>query len=67
MYKPPAPILSPINDYCLNCEQRKWIKANGSLKNRTGYICVDCYNANIWASKDNQRYHSLLNILSQRL
>ena len=51
MYKPPAPILSPINDYCLNCEQRKWIKANGSLNNRSGYICEECYSTNIWANK----------------
>jgi Ni,Fe-hydrogenase I small subunit len=63
MSKPPAHILTPLKDYCLNCEEHKWIKAHASLNNRIGYICVECYNTNIWAKEDNQRYHSLLNLL----
>ena len=42
-------ILTPIKDYCLNCEEHKWIKAPATLNNRIGYICVECYNTNIWA------------------
>jgi len=63
MLKPPATILTPLKDYCLNCEEHKWIKAHASLNNRIGYICVECYDTNIWATEDNQRYHSLLNLL----
>jgi len=57
-------ILTPIKDYCLNCEQHKWIKTNLTLNNQSGYICEECYNAHIWAyNEDNQRSHSLLNLL----
>ena len=63
MSKPPAKILTPLKDYCLNCEDRKWIKTHASLNNRIGYICVECYDTNIWANEDNQRSVTLLNLL----
>ena len=51
MFKPPATILAPLKDYCLNCEQHKLIKTNATLNNRIGYICVECYNGYIWAKE----------------
>jgi len=63
MLKPPAKIHTPLKDYCLNCEEHKWIKAHASLNNRIGYICVECYDTNIWANEDNQRSVTLLNLL----
>ena len=50
MVKPPATILAPLKDYCLNCEQHKLIKTNAALNNRIGYICEECYTSNIWAT-----------------
>ncbi len=64
MFKPPATILTPLKDYCLNCEERKWVKTHATLNNRIGYICVECYDMSIWANKDNQKYLTLLNLQS---
>jgi len=41
MFKPPAKILAPLKDYCLNCEERKWIKTHATLNNRIGYIVLN--------------------------
>ena len=49
---------------CLNCEERKRAPYPIIINGRSGYICNECYNANIWANKDNQRSMTLLNLLS---
>ena len=48
---------------CLNCEEKKNTPYPITINQRSGYICNDCYNANIWANKDNQRSHTLLDLL----
>jgi hypothetical protein len=63
MSKPPAKIQTPLKDYCLNCEDRKWIKTHASLNNRIGYICVECYDTNIWAAEDNLKQVYLLDTI----
>jgi len=49
---------------CLNCEEKKNTPYPIIIDQRSGYICQECYNSNLWASRDNQRFHSLLNLLS---
>ena len=48
---------------CLNCEKQKKVQQPITLGSSSGYICDECYNSNIWANEDNQRSHSLLNLL----
>ena len=40
--------LEPI---CLHCEKKKTTKYPITLDNRIGFMCEECYNANIWATK----------------
>ena len=37
--------LSPTTDRCINCEESKKIIGTITLGNRTGPICVKCFNA----------------------
>ena len=37
--------LAPTTDFCINCEQSKKIIGTITLGNRTGPICVKCFNA----------------------
>jgi len=57
---PPAEIQTPIKDYCLNCDQHKWIRSHATCNNRVGYLCVECYDVNSWAKEDNHQLHTLL-------
>ncbi len=40
---------------CLNCEKKKTTPYPITLDNRSGYICEECYNAHIWAQKEDQK------------
>ena len=48
---------------CLNCEEKKNTPYPTTIDERSGYICQECYNCNLWAQKGNQRSRSLLNLL----
>ena len=34
---------------CLNCEEKKNTPYPTTIDERSGYICQECYNSNIWA------------------
>ena len=52
---------------CLNCEEKKNTPYPIIIDQRSGYICNECYNANIWASKDQGFYpYSLLKELYEK-
>ena len=40
---------------CLHCEKKKTTKYPITLDKRIGFICEECYNANIWATKEDNR------------
>ena len=40
---------------CLNCEKKKTTPYPITLDQRSGYICEECYNAHIWAQKEDQK------------
>ena len=40
---------------CLNCEKKKTTPYPITLDNRSGFICEECYNAHIWAQKEDQK------------
>ena len=48
---------------CLNCEEKKRAPYPIIINERSGYICNECYNANIWANKDNQRSHDFVKFI----
>ena len=37
---------------CLNCEEKKNTPYPTTIDERSGFICQECYNSNLWASKD---------------
>ena len=52
---------------CLCCEKKKDAALPTTLGERSGYICEECYNANIWATKKQEFYpYSLLKVHSER-
>ena len=40
---------------CLNCEKKKTTPYPITLDQRSGFICEECYNAHIWAQKEDQK------------
>ena len=36
---------------CLNCEKKRAAPYPITLDQKSGYICEECYNANIWAKE----------------
>jgi len=40
---------------CLHCEKKKTTKYPITLDKRIGFICEECYNAHIWAQKEDQK------------
>ena len=62
-------ILTPLKDYCLNCEKHKWAMTKATLNNRIGYICYECYNTNIWAKSQTEKdrfIYSQLKVLYEK-
>lgn len=48
---------------CLNCEKKKKIKVLITINYKSGFICDECYNAHIWANKDDRKIRQVGNLL----
>jgi len=51
---------------CLNCEEKKNTPYPIIIDQRSGYICNECYNANIWAQKEDQKIQRVGNFQSMQ-
>ena len=51
---------------CLNCEEKKNAPYPITIDERSGYICNECYNANIWAQKEDQKIQRVRNFQSMQ-
>jgi hypothetical protein len=40
---------------CLNCEKKKKAPHPITIDQRSGFMCEECYNACIWAQKEDQK------------
>jgi len=48
---------------CLNCEEKKITPYPITIDQRSGFICQECYNSNIWAKSQTVEDHSLYSLL----
>ena len=51
---------------CLNCEKKKKAPYPITLDLKSGYICEECYNAYIWAQKEDQKIQRVGNFQSMQ-
>jgi len=49
---------------CLNCEKKKTTPYPITIDQRSGFICEECYNAYIWANKEDQKIQRVGNFQS---
>ena len=51
---------------CFNCEKKKNTPYATTIDERSGYICQECYNCNLWAQKEDQKIQQVGNFQSMQ-